>query len=93
MSVESELVGKIQVLLRDRYDGVGHDERRKLFEHYDKNGDGEIDAKELNRVLADAKIGNGATRGFWIQGVLVRFDANGNGTLCFDELEAILKDA
>ncbi len=90
MSLEQELVGKIQSVLRSRYGGVGADERRSMFGDYDRNGDGFIDADELTSILADAGVGNALTRGFWVKGVITRMDQNDDDQISFDEFEAVI---
>ncbi len=90
MSLEQELVGKIQGVLRGRYGGVGNDARQSMFKDYDTNGDGLIDADELSAILADAGVGNALTRGFWVKGVIARMDEDGDEQISFDEFEAVI---
>ncbi len=90
MSLEQELVGKIQNVLRGRYGDVGLQARRRMFDDYDTNGDGQIDAEELTAILADAGVGNALTRGFWVKGVIARLDDDGDELISFEEFEAVI---
>ena len=91
MSIEKELVGKIQTLMRERFGGTGADSRRRLFDAYDGDQNGQISGDELSHLLADAHVGNGLTRGFWVKGVLHRLDADKSGTISYLEFEGILE--
>ena len=87
MGVEDELVGKVQLLLRDKFGGTDADARLRLFEAYDANHDGEVDKDELLRLLADAGIGNPTTRSMWVAGVMSRVDSDKSSTISYAELE------
>ncbi len=91
MSIEKELVEKIQALMRERFGGTGAESRRHLFDAYDGDQNGQMSGDELSRLLADAKVGNGLTRGFWVKGVLHRLDADKSGTISYHEFEGILE--
>lgn len=91
MSIEQELVGKIQTLMRDKFGGVDAPARRKLFDAYDGDGNGQITGDELTRLLSDAGVGNGLTRGFWVKGVMAKLDADKSSTISYAEFEDILK--
>ncbi|MFT7579023.1 MAG: Ca2+-binding EF-hand superfamily protein [Myxococcota bacterium] len=90
MSVEDELVGKIQGLMRKRYNALGPDARRQFFADYDTNKDGQISADELSQVLSDADIGNFMTRSMWVKGVMAKLDLDQDGTLSFEEFESVI---
>lgn len=89
MSSEEELVTKVRKLMTDRFGGTDAVSRRKLFEAYDKDADGQISKDELTQLLVDAGIGNGLTRGTWARGVMARLDTDESKTISYDELEAV----
>lgn len=90
MSVEKELIEKIQGLMRSRHGGTDHAARARLFAAYDTNGDGQICRSELARLLDDAGVGNSLTRGFWVKGVIARLDQDDNETISLEEFEAVI---
>lgn len=90
MSIEAELVGKVRILLQNRFGGVGKEQRAKAFDAYDDNGDGLIDSDELESILADADVGNRFTRGMWVKGVMSRMDSNKDGYIDLREFETVL---
>ncbi len=90
MSLASVLADKLKVVLEQRYGDSGTDARRQLFDAYDTNGDGGVDAGELRQILSDAGVGTDHSRGYWVSGVFLRMDANGDGFICFDEFDAIV---
>jgi len=92
MAVEKELVEKIQALMRSRHGGTDSAARKRLFDHYDLDGDGQICRSELTRLLDDAGVGNAMTRGFWVKGVIARLDQDDNETISLAELEAVIGD-
>lgn len=89
MSVEAELVGKVQKLMNERFGGTDSAARAKLFAAYDHDGDGQVDRDELKKLLADAGVGNGLTRGVWVSGVISKLDHDASGTISYAELESI----
>ncbi len=89
MSTEEELVTKVKKLMNERFGGTDADSRKKLFAAYDHDGDGQVDRNELKKLLADAGVGNGLTRGVWVSGVIKKLDDDENGTISYAELEAI----
>ncbi|MEQ9495484.1 MAG: hypothetical protein RIT81_01465 [Deltaproteobacteria bacterium] len=55
--------------------------------------DDRVDRGELRQLLKDADVGGGFTRGFWVNGVLDKFDGVGgpqNGAIDRSELDAAL---
>jgi hypothetical protein len=55
--------------------------------------DDRVDRGELRQLLKDADVGGGFTRGFWVNGVLEKFDGVGgpqNGAIDRSELDAAL---
>ena len=75
---QEELVEKIQRLLQKKYGDSTLESMRKLFDEYDRDGDQKISPEELERLLKDADIGNGFTRGAWVKGVVGALDQNGD---------------
>lgn len=72
---EVELRTKVCRLV-DAHFGGDYD---RAFAHYSR-GDDAVDGGELRQLLADAGIGNGFTRGMWVDGILAQFDGSaGNG--------------
>jgi len=89
MSDQEELVMKVKKLMTDRFGGTDADARKKLFDAYDADADGQIDRGELKRLLADAGVGNGLTRGAWATGVMAKLDTDESTTISHDEFESI----
>ena len=87
------MADKLRAILEQRYGDSGTAARRQLFDAYDTNGDGGIDADELKRILADAFVGTDQSRGYWVSGVFVRMDENRDGMISFDEFSAIVDGA
>ena len=75
---QEELVEKIQRLLTKKYGDTSLESMRKLFDEYDRDKDQKISPEELERLLKDAEIGNGLTRGAWVRGVVGALDQNGD---------------
>src|SRR5207302_4452611 len=67
-----ELRKKLRQLQDARYGG----DRQKLFDAYDKNANRALDKEEVTRMLGDAGVGNGLTRGLWADGMIDRLDTN-----------------
>jgi Ca2+-binding EF-hand superfamily protein len=82
-----ELDDKITSLVATRFGGDYH----AAFAHYDSDGDGTIDTKELKTLLHDAGIGNGLTRWAWVQGIIQELDADRDGGISWAEFEAVFK--
>ena len=75
---QEELVQKVQALMAKRFGGVSPESMRKLFDAYDRDGDGKIEAGELEGLLVDAGVGNTFTRGVWVRGIISALDENGD---------------
>lgn len=84
-----ELVGKIGRLVSRSFQG----DTRAAFDHY-AGSDGQVDRGELSRLLEDAGIGSGLTRGFWVDGIMERVDqapnGNGNGKISWPEFSRVM---
>lgn len=81
---EKELKEKVGALVRGRY---GND-YRKAFDHYDTDNDGAVSKDELKKLLADAGVGSGLTRGAWASGVIDKMDKGNDGKIQWAEFEA-----
>jgi len=87
---EEELKTKIRRLVKEKFDG----DYRKGFDHYD-TGDGQdqkIGPLALNRLLADANVGNWLTRNLWVEAVIKALDKDKDGFISWNEFESILED-
>jgi Ca2+-binding EF-hand superfamily protein len=73
---QEELVQKVQALMTRRFGGATPESMRKLFDAYDSDGDGKIDARDLEALLVDAGVGNAFTRGAWVRGIISAMDQN-----------------
>jgi hypothetical protein len=85
---EEELKSKVHALVHQRFGG----DFERMFEHYSRyrQGDERIDSDELNELLKDAGVGNFATRGAWVKGILDRLDTNRDRALSWAELNHIV---
>jgi Ca2+-binding EF-hand superfamily protein len=90
MSFEEDLVDKILALMRQRFGGTDRASLARLFETYDANGDGQVDADELACLLADAGVGSARTRKAWVRAAMSQLDSDGSRTLDLRELGSIL---
>ncbi len=78
-----ELKVKVSRLVSSKFGG----DYKKAFDAYDTNHDGSINADELTKLLKDADVGNFATRGAWVSGIMERFDKNKNGKIEWKEFD------
>jgi Ca2+-binding EF-hand superfamily protein len=88
---QEELVEKIQKLLQKKYGSTDAESMRKLFDEYDRDKDQKISASELEKLLKDADVGNGLTRGTWVKGVIGALDQNADKMIDWDEFSAAIK--
>jgi Ca2+-binding EF-hand superfamily protein len=88
---QAELVEKIQRLLVKKYGDSNLENMRKLFDEYDLDKDQKISPDELERLLKDADIGNGFTRGAWVKGVVAALDQNADKKIDWNEFTAAMK--
>ena len=77
---EQELKDKVAALVAKDHGG----DYAKAFAHY-AGADGVVDRKELVKLLKDASVGNGLTRGVWADEIIKRFDTDGSGTISDQE--------
>ena len=88
---QEELVEKVQKLVRKKYGEANVENMRKLFDEYDRDKDQKISPEELEKLLKDADIGNGFTRGAWVKGVIGALDQNADKKIDWDEFTAAIK--
>lgn len=62
-------------------------DQRRAFNHY-AQGRPEVSRAQVNRLLADANVGNGLTRGAYTSAVMDRFDTNRSGGVSWQEFQA-----
>jgi Ca2+-binding EF-hand superfamily protein len=88
---QEELVAKIQKLVKKKYGDASVENMRKLFDEYDRDKDQKISPDELEKLLKDADVGNGLTRGSWVKGVIGALDTNQDKKIDWDEFTAAIK--
>jgi hypothetical protein len=82
---ERELKTKVAALVANKFGG----DYNKAFAHYDSDGDGGIGKRELVDLLADAKVGNGLTRGIWAGKIIDKLDTGGDRKIQWPEFESV----
>jgi Ca2+-binding EF-hand superfamily protein len=87
---QEELVAKVKELMQRKYGSTDQNALRKLFDEYDRNGDGKIDKRELQSMLADAGVGSSLTRGMWVKGVVRAIDQNDDEVIDWAELSKVI---
>ena len=87
---EAELQTKIHKLVRDKFDGAF----RKGFDHYAAvhGEESKIGPSALERLLADAGVGNWLTRSLWVEGILNKLDKDKDGAISWNEFKPILDE-
>jgi Ca2+-binding EF-hand superfamily protein len=85
---QEELVEKV---VRKKYGEANVENMRKLFDEYDRDKDQKISPDELEKLLKDADIGNGFTRGAWVKGVIGALDQNADKKIDWEEFTAAIK--
>ena len=83
---ERELREKVERLIRTNFAM----DWRRAFDHYASDSNAAVNREELLVLLEDAGIGNWATRGAWADGVMKKFDKNGNKQISWAEFEEVL---
>lgn len=84
---ERELKQKVGKLVATKFGG----DYRKAFDHYGK--DGSVGKSDLVKLLSDAGIGNGLTRGVWAGKIIDRLDQNGDAGIEWTEFESVFRAA
>jgi hypothetical protein len=80
---ERELKMKVSALVAKKYEG----DYKKAFEHYAH--DGNVGKGELMKLLSDAGVGNGLTRGVWASKIIDRLDRDNDAAIQWDEFENV----
>jgi hypothetical protein len=86
---EKELKQKVGALVQKRFGG----DFKQAFEHYDADKDGGVSKAEISKLLSDAGVGNGLTRGAWASGILKKLDRDENGAIEWVEFESVFSGA
>jgi hypothetical protein len=89
---EQEIADKVGALCIARYGEKNDANMRALFMGYDASGNGTLNRSELRELLADAGVGNGLTRGYWVDGVFDALDKDPlDGELTWEEYKRVPK--
>lgn len=83
-----EMGRKVDQLVRDRFGG----DYQRAFQHY-SGGAREVSREGVMRMLNDAGVGNGLSRGFYADGVMDAFDTNRNRGVSWGEFQNGLRGA
>lgn len=90
---KQELVTKVTKLVNTKFEGDFH----RAFLWYDKSidqrPDGKLNKDELKRLLEDADVGNGFTRGVWAKEIIKAMDTDKDGAISWEEFQAMLKQS
>jgi Ca2+-binding EF-hand superfamily protein len=90
MSNQEELIRKITALLMTKYGDASMETMRRLFNEYDLDRDDAIDGKELKKLLTDADVGSGLTRGMWVNGINEQVDEDGDAKISWQEFRKVM---
>ena len=91
MATEQEqLVASIEAYLLQHYSEASLTSMRKLFDRYDRDGDGKINKQELGQLLKDIDIGNALTRSAWVRGIIDKLDSNHDNSIAWDEFHNVI---
>jgi Ca2+-binding EF-hand superfamily protein len=88
---KEELTHKIQGLLMRKTGSTSRESMHTMFKSYDHDRDGRIGAGELKDLLSDAGVGNGFTRGAWVDGIIKELDTNHDGQISWEEFDASIR--
>lgn len=80
-----ELIGKLKTLSDKRSESP-----EQMFHAYDRDKSGGLNARELEKMLEDARVGNGITRGSWVSGIFEKVDKDRDKKLTLDELAGVI---
>jgi hypothetical protein len=86
---ERELKDKVGALVSKKFGG----DFKKAFTHYDADKDGGVSKDEIVKLLADAGVGNGLTRGAWANGILKKLDRDESQTVEWTEFQSVFGGA
>lgn len=79
-----ELKAKVSKLVASKFGG----DYKLAFSHYAGNA-GVVGKGPLKDLLADAGVGNGLTRGAWVNGIIAKLDQNGDGAISWEEFQHV----
>lgn len=85
-SNRKELVKKVSELVSRRFGG----NYETAFRAY-AQGDEKVDSNELRDLLYDADVGNGFTRGAWVDGIIRQLDGDNDGKISWQEFQSVMK--
>lgn len=88
---KEELTHKIKGLLMRKTGGTTSDSMHSMFTSYDRDKNGRIGPNELSQLLGDAGVGNGFTRGMWVDGIMKELDSNHDGEISWEEFDASIR--
>ena len=88
---KEELTHKIQGLLMRKTGSTSRDSMHTMFKGYDLAKNGRIGPRELKDLLSDAGVGNGFTRGAWVDGIMKELDTNHDGEISWEEFDASIR--
>lgn len=80
---QKEVVRKITELANREYGG----DLVRMFDAYDKNGEGKGGSSELRELLKDAGIGSSLTRSIYARGIVSELDSDGDGEISKEEFK------
>lgn len=83
-----ELKAKVSALVSKSFGG----DYKAAFEAYGGK-DGKVTKDELMKLLSDAGVGNGFTRGAWASGIIEKLDSDGDGRIGWSEFETVTNRA
>jgi hypothetical protein len=75
---------QVQNLVNQRFGG----DQQRAFNHYAGGAGREVSREGVNRLLSDANVGNGLTRGAYTSGVMDQFDTNRNNAISWSEFQS-----
>lgn len=84
---ERELKQKVGKLVTEQFGG----DYKKAFEHYDSSRGGTVGKSELVKLLSDAGVGNGLTRGAWANKIIDKLDSNQDKSIDWSEFESVFR--
>ncbi|MEP7121650.1 MAG: EF-hand domain-containing protein [Byssovorax sp.] len=90
-SDKEELTHKIKGLLLRKTGSSSRESMQTMFKSYDHDKNGRIGASELKDLLNDASVGNGFTRGAWVDGIIKELDTNHDGEISWEEFDASIR--
>ena len=79
MDTKQENIDHQKKVLAHRVDSIDENQQKKMFNRFDKDGNGTISTKDLDTVMSSLSLGPKDKR----QGIINRENADGNGTIDF----------